>query len=595
LKDKEVILTNNVLSDTPLVRADENRLQQILTNVIGNAIKFTDEGSIVISTEVKNDFLELLITDTGIGILEEKQSDIFRSFEQIDMSVSREYSGTGIGLAITKQLIDLHGGSIEVESEVGKGSRFTISLPLSKGQPKDLPELDPETKKVQLSNLLDDIKNPLLLSEEDELESGFMNENNQGQEMNILIVDDEPVNLQVLDNYLSIAGYIVTKAKDGPEALKLLQNEKKFDLVILDVMMPKMSGYEVCNRLREIYQPNELPVIMLTVKNRVADLVSGFNCGANDYLTKPFSKAELLSRVKTHMHLHRINIVTNRFVPTKFLHSIGKSSIMDVKLGDYANQNVTVFFSDIRRYTTISETMTPEENFRFIHAYVRRMGPIIHEHSGFINQYMGDAIMAIFPEKTIHSLNAAIDMQKKIVEYNKERRMKRREAITVGMGLHCGSLTMGIIGDENRSEPSTIADTVNIASRIEQLTKYYGARILLSENSYMNLPEAHRYHIRYLGNVRVKGKKESLKVYECFDGDQEEMIQMKIETLTDFDLGLKYYYKKDFPEAAVSFKKVLKKNDSDQVVHNFYNNAVKFSHKGVPKDWSGIESITKDL
>jgi class 3 adenylate cyclase len=359
--------------------------------------------------------------------------------------------------------------------------------------------------------------------------------------------------------------------------------------------MPKMSGYEVCNKLREIYLPNELPIIMLTVRNTVADMVCGLNCGANDYLIKPFSKEELLSRVKTHLNLHRINRIANRFVPMKFLQSIGKNSIMEVKLGDYANLEVTVFFSDIRKYTAISESMSPEDNFRFIHAYVKRMGPIIHKHSGFINQYMGDAIMAIFPEETHYSLNAAIYMQRKIGEYNKERILKGRNPIIVGMGLHCGSLTMGIIGDENRSEPSTIADTVNIAARIEQLTKYYGARILFSENSYNNLPEAHRYHIRYLGNVHVKGKKEILKVFECFDGDDDEMIKLKMKSISDFDIALKQFYNKDFPEAAVGFKKILKGNKGDQVVQNFYNHSVKFSHEGVPENWSGVEIIVSSL
>ena len=591
IKGKDVRLLNDIPHDVPLVSADENRLQQILINLIGNAIKFTDEGSIIVSSEPKENVLAITVSDTGIGIPKNKQTTIFQSFKQVDMSASREYSGTGIGLAITKQLVELHGGTIYVDSEIDKGSRFTFTIPLSEVSRKDIPELEIKEKTEKVVDQGEIISEPASYSEQTDIRPGEMDLTGDVEQMNILIVDDEPVNLQVLDNYLSMAGYKITPAKNGMEALDILKDKKKFDLVVLDVMMPKMSGYEVCNKLREMFLPNELPVIILTVKNTVADMVTGLNCGANDYLTKPFSRDELLSRVKTHLNLHRINKVTNRFVPTEFLHSIGKSSIMDVKLGDYANLNVTVFFSDIRKYTKISESMTPEENFRFIQAYVRRMGPIIHQHSGFINQYMGDAIMAIFPEQTHHSLNAAIFMQKKISEYNTERIKKGREPIMAGMGLHYGSLTMGIIGDENRSEPSTIADTVNIAARIEQLTKYYGANILLSENSYQNLPEAHRYHIRYLGKVQVKGKKESLKVYECFDGDDDVMIKLKRDTLTDFDIGLKNFYNKDFPEAAVTFKKILKINKNDQVIQHFYDQSVKFSHEGIPDDWSGIEMM----
>ena len=150
-----------------------------------------------------------------------------------------------------------------------------------------------------------------------------------------------------------------------------------------------------------------------------------FQVGANDYLTKPFSRDELLSRIQTHLELQRINKATGKFVPKEFLNSIGKEAITEVQLGDQAYQEVTVFFSDIRSYTTLSEKMTPDENFKFVNSYVKRMGPIIQQNEGFVNQYYGDGIMAIFPKQANHTLRAAIDMQLAIQQYNEERKAKK--------------------------------------------------------------------------------------------------------------------------------------------------------------------------
>jgi class 3 adenylate cyclase/ActR/RegA family two-component response regulator len=410
-------------------------------------------------------------------------------------------------------------------------------------------------------------------------------------QLRILVVDDEPVNRKVLDNHLTGAGYEVVQAVDGPQALEIMGSGEKFDLILLDIMMPKMSGYEVCHRLREMFLPSELPVVMLTAKNRVSDLVEGFSVGANDYLTKPFSRDELLSRIKTHLSLHGIYRVTGKFVPHAFIRTLGKDAITEVRLGDYTEQVVTVFFSDIRDYTALSETMTPEENFKFVNAYAGRMGPIIREHQGFINQYLGDGIMAIFPKKLDHALQSAIDMQRAVAEYNVYRNDRQRKPISVGMGIHTGSLVMGIIGDEERNDPSTIADTVNAASRMESLTKHYGANIIVSEASKTTL-QRQDFHLRYLGQVQVKGKQKVIRAYECFDGDDPVIKDLKQGHIGIFEEGMEAYLAREFAQSTALFDQVLQSNPDDQVAYYFRNRAARYLLDGVADDWDGVEKLT---
>ncbi|MCI0698766.1 response regulator [candidate division KSB1 bacterium] len=378
LVSKSLLLKNEIPPDIPLVEGDENRLQQILHNLVGNAIKFTQSGEVKISAAQSNGMVEISVADTGIGISKDKQQDIFKSFEQVDASISREYGGIGLGLAITKSLVELHGGKILVESEVDKGSVFTFSLPISKGKPVKTEQayipITGQTIDLARVRQVEGIAAEMQALEQSSPDGAF----------HILIVDDEPVNQQVLANHLTLGKYRFSQAYNGEEALRVI-DKTKFDLILLDVMMPRMSGYEVCQRLRQKYLPAELPVIMVTAKDQVQDLIEGLSSGANDYLAKPFSKDELLARIKTHLNLLKINTAFGRFVPREFLHYLEKESAVDVKLGDHTQMEVTIFVSDIRGFTTISEKMTPAENFAFINEYFSIASPTVREYHGFVD------------------------------------------------------------------------------------------------------------------------------------------------------------------------------------------------------------------
>ncbi len=589
---KGLKLYNQVPRQIPLVVADENRLQQILHNLVGNAIKFTEDGSVRVTAEERDGCVAVTVSDTGIGIPPEKHQAIFNAFEQADGSTVREYGGTGLGLTITKQLVELHKGAISLESEPGKGSRFTFTLPLSQEQQqREAPNLSPDySRSTPVGRLYDSGQDAPMLSNLAPHPAMATVAATQ-ETARILIVDDEPVNLKVLEDHLRLQGYEVEKAGNGSRALEIIQSGQKFDLIILDIMMPKMSGYEVCQKIRQSYPPSNLPIVLLTAKNRVADLVEGFQSGANDYIPKPFSRDELLSRIRTHLNLCRIHQASGKFVPFEFLRSIGRESITDVRLGDQAEKIVTVLFSDIRDYTTIAETMSPSENFQFVQSLNARMGPIIQAQHGFVNQYLGDAIMAIFPTQPADALQAAIDMQHNLRGYNQERLEKGRKPIQIGIGMQTGSLIMGVIGDDHRMDAATISDTVNTASRVESLTKYYGASILLTQDSLGQIGERQPFNLRYLGQVQVKGKHEPVGLLECFDGDDPEQVEKKLSTLQIFQQGLDLYLGKDFPGALNAFQQVLRENPADRIAQHFRARAVRYMNEPAPEGWTGVEMM----
>ncbi|MEZ4829974.1 MAG: response regulator [Bacteroidia bacterium] len=578
-RGKNLLLENLIPSDLPAVYADEDRLTQILYNLGGNAIKFTENGFVNITARQTGDFIEVCISDSGIGIPKDKQESIFEAFEQADGSISRQYSGTGLGLSITKNLVESHGGKIWVESEVGKGSKFYFTLPVSH---------EPKSEPINQIHSLQTTQ----LAVETEAYSSFPNTVATGENIiRVLIVDDEPINHQVLRNHLQGPNYEVFSAMNGEEAIRLLEQSKRFDLVLLDVMMPKMSGYQVSKKIREKYLPSELPVIMITAKNQVQDLVQGLETGANDYLAKPFTKDEFLARLNTHINLHRIHRTTNRFVPSEFIRTLGRETITELQLGDHIHRDVTVFFSDIRSYTTLAEQMTPDENFHFVDGYSRRMNPVIQRNQGFVNQFLGDGIMALFQRNSSDALQAAIEMQAVIREYNQARTAKNRSLIQVGMGMHTGPLVMGIIGDQNRANPAIIADTVNTAARVEGLTKYYVAKILLSEASFERLSPDQQANCRYLGRIQMKGKQEALGIYECLDGEPAEIRDKKLFTYTDFQAGLDAFLLGNLNESLNHFKVVTETHPEDLTARRFLGRIAFFQKNGLPEGWTGVEAM----
>ena len=288
-------LVDAVPNDLPPVDADEHRLEQILLNLVSNAIKFTDSGKVEISARCREENVAIAVKDTGLGIAPEHQERIFRAFEQADGSIARQVGGAGLGLAVSRRLVELHGGEMTVESTPGEGATFTFTLPAAEAGAETAPvaPLPMRVAKAEESSCV--IVNPGVPSTK-----RTTRPQEPGRLGRILVVDDEPVNRMIFTRQLELAGYEVREAADGLQALERLEN---IDLVLLDVMMPRNSGYDVCRKLRERYPPTELPVIFVTAKSRPEDLAEGFAAGGNDYLVKPVRMGELLARIDIHLEL----------------------------------------------------------------------------------------------------------------------------------------------------------------------------------------------------------------------------------------------------------------------------------------------------
>ncbi|OXS75050.1 ethylene receptor [Lysinibacillus sp. KCTC 33748] len=286
---KQIQLLNQIPEDFPKVLADENRVIQIVFNLLHNAVKYTNEGEVKISGHVRNDMAEIVISDTGIGIDEKTIERIFEPYEQGTYSKEAMIEGGfGLGLSISKRLVELHGGTLRVKSAVGKGSEFTFILPISDGT-------DEQTNVAPLSDVNEvsavvTPANPF----DDRIENHSIMEANRPR---VLVVDDDPVNLRVIETILSIEKYDLVPVTSGNKALEILMSQE-WDLVISDVMMPNMSGYELVRTIRQQFSITELPVLLLTARSQPQDIKNGFLSGANDYVTKPVDALELRSRVK---------------------------------------------------------------------------------------------------------------------------------------------------------------------------------------------------------------------------------------------------------------------------------------------------------
>lgn len=268
-----------------------------------------------------------------------------------------------------------------------------------------------------------------------------------------------------------------------------------------------------------------------------------------------FEEAENLSA-----YVDSVSTSVKRFIPAEFMEYLQKTDVTDLKLGDHVEKEMTIFFSDIRGFTLLSESLTEEQTFAFINSYLARMVPVIKERGGFVDKYVGDAIMALFPDAggADQALRAALEMQSRVVEYNRHRASVGYRPIEMGIGIHTGTLMLGVVGVQDRMENTVISDAVNLSSRLQAIAKAFNIGVVVSEQSFKSLEDPTLFKYRFIGKVRVKGKAAPVSCFEIFGDTQDEAFdERKIKASTYFEQGMLRYYQKDFLAGFHYFQKSL--------------------------------------
>lgn len=285
-KGKNIQLNSVISPNARYVIADENRLMQVLSNLVDNSLKYTDQGSITISTVLMGDVVTISVEDTGRGIPPQNKNSIFHPYQRGEGASELDNRGIGLGLSIVQKLVRLMGGTVALDwSKVNEGSRFSVSLPSATAPTADLP-----------ANAWEEVS---LGMHESAASLAAASPSFSKEDKTILVVDDEVLNVEVLRHVLTLEGWQVVTALSGEEALKKISSALRLDLVLLDVMLPGLSGYDVCRAIRETHSLIELPVLFVSVRNSPADKEAGLSAGGNDFLSKPFDAKEVCARVRT--------------------------------------------------------------------------------------------------------------------------------------------------------------------------------------------------------------------------------------------------------------------------------------------------------
>lgn len=402
------------------------------------------------------------------------------------------------------------------------------------------------------------------------------------------------------------------------EALTAIEN-RSVDLMLIDLMQ---SSSDVLKLLRAAAPADEatakVSVIVTAPANATDRIQSCLQYGAEDYIITPFDrKMPLLTTrrvalslqrrqlsdfgVKVHSNSHAVdataileltNDVMMRFVPREFLDNLDKKSLSEVKLGDHVQRDMTVFFSDIRDFTSLSEKLTPQENFKFLNSYLKNVNPIIRKHGGFIDKYIGDAIMALFPADPGDAVQAGVDLQSAVKKYNQGRQLAGYVPIGIGIGIHRGDLILGTIGEDERMQTTVIADAVNVASRLEGLTKTYRVGLIVSSSVVDGIRPDHGFKLRALGAVKAKGKTQSVEIYECYNSDSSDLIEHKDKTKDAFAAAMLEFRKGTFLTAGKIFGKIAEMHPDDAPAAYYRDRcSLTVVHERGPGAWDGAERI----
>jgi signal transduction histidine kinase/class 3 adenylate cyclase/CheY-like chemotaxis protein len=494
------------LSLDPRVRGadlfvDREKLDKLLANLLSNAVKFTKQGHIEVATAVRDGAFSLTVSDTGIGIKQDELPHIFDRFRQADGSVSREYAGTGLGLALVKEVAALHGGEVTVRSEYGVGTSFRVTIPLGRAH------LDPTSVVEFADEELEAFRGSsrVVIVDEGAADTDGVEELNREAERTrdparptiLYAEDNRDLRNHVRD--LLAADHNVFLAVDGQDGLEKARRYRP-DLVISDQMMPRMSGRALLRAIREDPELRLTPVIFLTARAGTDARIESLEGGADDYLAKPFDKAELRARIRTLLRargqerdlavLNRQLGELNRTLEQRVADQVAQLERMGRLKRFFSPQlaelivvggtedplrshrrEVTVVFVDLRGFTGFAESVEPEELMGVLREYHAAMGKLIVEFEGTLERFTGDGMMVFFndpvpvPDPASRALRMAVAMRARVSELSVEWR-RRDYDLDFGVGIAQGYATIGAIGFEGRWDYGAIGSVTNLAARL---------------------------------------------------------------------------------------------------------------------------------
>ena len=526
--EKKGIALTTHLTACPQVYLDPEKFDKVLYNLLSNAMKFTlEDGTITVMLQPAGDHCLLKVTDTGIGIRPDQIPHLFERFRQAEGSANRSYEGSGLGLALVKELVDLHGGQISVESVYGSGTTFTVWLQtgMTHLPPDQLIEVQTEAQPSRASVELADVEMELHEDHQSEEDGLLAGSSTKADASRILIVDDNPDLRTYVSTILREQGYRIWTARNGAEGF---QNAQKYrpQLIVSDLMMPMVSGLDMIRMIREDDDLKGIPIILLTAKADEDTRIEGVERGADAYLSKPFSDRELLAETRNllalkaneqrvaELNTYLTESVLKRFLPPSLVQRAARGElVLDLRPEP---RMVTVLFSDIIGFTQLSNTLRSRRVAELLNEYLAEMTRAVFDNGGTVDKFMGDAILALFGspeemtpnEQVRRAIAAARQMQRSLHLLNQRWQEQGISQVQFRCGIHQGTAVVGMFGGAERSDYTAIGPSVNIASRIQEAAEPDCILVSAAVADYLEQDEITKF-----SPLRLKGVDETVLTF----------------------------------------------------------------------------------
>jgi adenylate cyclase len=494
------------LDKCPLVYLDMEKFDKVIYNLLSNAMKFTPEGGTIgirLISQGENCILQ--VQDTGIGIVQEQIPHLFERFRQAEGSENRSYEGSGLGLALVKELVELHGGKVTVESVYGEGTTFTLwlmtgntHLPIQQVQ-ESPSELNTSRASVELADLelveptienIDNLLKDLPPNSDNHESQGYSNGSSLKAGHSILVVDDNPDLRTYVSEIIRNNGYQVHTARNGAEGWQIAQKVSP-SLIITDLMMPLVTGLEMIRMIRSEEKLKGTPIILLTAKVDEETRIESTEHGADAYLAKPFNDRELLAEVRNllalkenerrviELNTYLTESVLKRFLPPVL---VKKAATGDLTLDLRPEPRlITVLFSDIVGFTQLANTLRSRRVAELLNEYLEAMTKTVFDNGGTVDKFMGDAILALYGapeeltpnEQVRRAINTARAMHRSLDQLNQRWQDQGifdshgQAGVKFRCGIHQGTAVVGMFGSAERADYTAIGPSVNIAARLQ--------------------------------------------------------------------------------------------------------------------------------